>query len=299
MQPETLECSVDRASLSVAPGAGGRLMSWQVDGEPVIHWPAQPDWSRSAHIRGGNPLLFPFADRHCVDGQVGRWRDAAGVVRELAAHGFARHLPFEAQIDADRAGVRMALVDSENTREGYPFQFRFEVHYRLAGECALEVSLTTANTGDVPLPYYAGHHFYFALPHAQRSMTQLELPPTLRRHTRPDRTISAPEPGESSHRLDDARLVDRYHCLLPEQPDPCVKLVAPLQNRIVTLELGGETSIPWYAVTTWTEAADSDFFCIEPWLGLPDAIHNGLGLRWLAPGASETAALRIRVATLG
>lgn len=73
-----------------------------------------------------------------------------------------------------------------------------------------------------------------------------------------------------------------------------------LSGRLDTCKnMGGGTSIPWYAVTTWTEAADSDFFCIEPWLGLPDAIHNGLGLRWLAPGASETAALRIRVATLG
>ncbi|MFP3435240.1 aldose epimerase, partial [Paraburkholderia sp. SIMBA_061] len=33
-------------------------------------------------------------------------------------------------------------------------------------------------------------------------------------------------------------------------------------------------------------------------LGLPDAIHNGLGLRMLAPGSTETATLHIRVLPL-
>ena len=64
----------------------------------------------------------------------------------------------------------------------------------------------------------------------------------------------------------------------------------------IALDVPG--SIPWYAVTTWTEKPDSDFYCVEPWLGLPDAIHNGLGLRMLAPGATETATLRIRVLPL-
>ncbi len=51
-------------------------------------------------------------------------------------------------------------------------------------------------------------------------------------------------------------------------------------------------------MTTWTEAPESDFYCVEPWLGLPDAIHNGLGLRQLAPGTTETASLRIAVGAL-
>jgi galactose mutarotase-like enzyme len=42
-------------------------------------------------------------------------------------------------------------------------------------------------------------------------------------------------------------------------------------------------------VTTWTQSGDSDFYCVEPWLGLPNAIHNNLGLRRLEPGQTETA----------
>jgi len=46
-------------------------------------------------------------------------------------------------------------------------------------------------------------------------------------------------------------------------------------------------------VTTWTEKPDSDFYCIEPWLGLPNAIHHGEGLRHVAPGATEIAVCRL------
>ncbi|MFC5427209.1 aldose epimerase [Paraburkholderia denitrificans] len=295
---DILELSSGASTLRFAPWAGGRLLSWHIDGQPVIHWPEHANWSQPARIRGGNPLLFPFLGRHRVDGQIGRWRDAQGVVRDLPMHGFARDLPFSAQIDDDGRGVRMTLADSAATRAGYPFAFRFEAAYRLVDERTLEVSLTTTNRGTEPLPWYAGHHFYFALPHAQRAQTTLELPPTTRRHQLPDGSISAVEPGEAQYRLDDPGIVDRFHILNPTPPSAPVRMVAPALHRSVTIDLDRPDSLPWYAVTTWTEADDSDFYCVEPWLGLPDAIHNGLGLRLLAPGASETAVLRISVDAL-
>jgi galactose mutarotase-like enzyme len=304
---DIIEIAQGASRLRIAPQAGGRLLSWHLDGEPVIHWPDVADWSQPARIRGGNPLLFPFLGRHRVDGQIGRWRDAQGVVRDLPMHGFARDLPFattsESAADANASGVtagsglRMMLTDSDATRASYPFGFRFEALYRLIDDRTLEVELTTANTGERPLPYYAGHHFYFSLPHTQRSETVLELPRTERRFQQTDGSISPAEPGAPSYTLDEAEIVDRFHCLdgLPDQP---VKLIAPGLNRTITIDLQRPGSVPWYAVTTWTEAAESDFYCIEPWLGLPDAIHNGLGLRWLGPGQSETAALRISVDAL-
>ena len=293
---DILETATSGSLLRYAPQAGGRLLSWHLDGEPVIHWPDVADWSQPARIRGGNPLLFPFLGRHRVDGQIGRWRDAQGVVRDLPMHGFARDLPFAATAET-ATEVHMVLTDSDATRAGYPFGFRFEAVYRLVDDHTLDVELITTNTGTSALPYYAGHHFYFSLPHTQRGETVLELPRTERRYQQADGSISSPEPGAPSYALDEARILDCFHCLdgAPDQP---IKLVAPGLNRTVTIDLQRPGSQPWYAVTTWTEKPDSDFYCIEPWLGLPDAIHNGLGLRWLEPGQTETAALRISVAPL-
>jgi galactose mutarotase-like enzyme len=293
---DLLDLAFGPSTLSLAPWAGGRLLSWHIDGAPVIHWPENANWEKPAAVRGGNPLLFPFLARHRVDGELGRWRDAQGVVRDMPTHGFARDLPFAAKVDADGRGVRMTLTDSPDTLAMYPFPFRFEAAYRLVGERTLDVSLTTENTGTTALPWYAGHHFYFALPHALRGETTVELPPTVRRHQLPDGRISAPEPGEPAYRLDDARIYDRFHVLQQTPPAQPVRMVTPALARVITIDLDRPGSIPWYAVTTWTEKLESsDFHCVEPWLGLPDAIHNGDGLRWLAPGATETATLQITV----
>jgi galactose mutarotase-like enzyme len=98
------------------------------------------------------------------------------------------------------------------------------------------------------------------------------------------------------YRFDDPAIVDRFHCLGAE-PDQPVRIVLPELQRIIEIDLRRPGSVPWYAVTSWTENEQSNFYCVEPWLGLPDAIHHGLGLRWLEPGAVETACLRVRVST--
>jgi galactose mutarotase-like enzyme len=291
-EQDIIDITRDGASISLAPQAGGRLMTWRIGGEQVIHWPAAPDWSQAAKIRGGNPLLFPFLGRHFVAGEIGKWRDPDGVIHDLPTHGFARNLPFTATKDADGHGLRMTLVDSDATRAGYPFAFRFEAAYRLIDANTLDVELTTSNPGEVALPYYAGHHFYFHLPHGERAASSIELPRTERCHQLPDGSISEALPGAPRYPLDDPAIVDRFHCFTGPSDQP-VRLLMPGAKRMVSFELHQPDSVPWYAVTTWTEADTSDFYCVEPWIGLPDAIHNGRGLRWLAPGKTETASLRL------
>lgn len=291
---DVIELARGASRLRVAPQAGARLVSWTVDGAPILYWPDAPDWSRPGLIRGGNPLLFPFIARQWVDGQVGLWRDAQGVVRDMPLHGFARDLPFAAQADPRGGGVRMTLADSAETRAIYPFRFRFEVAYRLADERALDVELITTNTGDARLPYCAGHHFYFALPHAQRGEATITLPRNVHRRQLPDGVTTDAAPGATTYRFDDAQICDRFHCLEGD-PDVPVRIEMPARRRAIEIDLRRPGSTAWYAVTTWTLAPESDFYCVEPWLGLPDAIHTGLGLRWLEPGETQTAALRIRV----
>lgn len=279
------------ASILVAPQYGGRLLRWCVDGQEIIRWPETADWRNPAKIRGGNPLLFPFLGRHSVDGELGRWRDAAGRVHALPVHGFAREMAFCATLDPDAQGVRVALADSPATRAGYPFGFRFEASYRLQDR-ALDVELLTHNTGDVALPYYAGNHFYFNLPHTLRGETTLELPPNRQRRQEASGALSPALPGARRCTLDDPAMIDCFHVLdAPGQ----ARLVTPTLGRTLSFDLQRPGSIPWYALTTWTEQPDADFYCIEPWLGLPDAIHNQQGLRWLAPGQHETASVRLTV----
>lgn len=278
----------DENYLLLAPQHGGRLVRWVLRGEDILYWPDQADWSRPAKIRGGNPLLFPFIGRHFVDGEPGHWRDAEGTVHALPQHGFARDLPFTVAGTGDDS-IAMVLEPSDSTWAGYPHAFRFEARYRLL-DSGLEVALCTGNTGGTRLPYYAGHHFYFRLPAAQRRESRLSLPETTRMRQEPDGRLTAAAKGEPAYALDDDRLQDTFHVL--QGPGP-VALAMP--DRTLSIDLDVPGSIAWHAVTTWSESADSDFYCVEPWLGLPDAIHHGQGLRWLAPGEQEIAICRLRV----
>jgi galactose mutarotase-like enzyme len=265
---------------------GARILRWERDGREIIRWPEDTDWQNILKVRGGNPILFPFVARHFVDGKNELWRDAGGTVRPMPQHGFCRDAKFTVVEDGRENTLRMRLTDSEATRALYPFAFQFDVVVSLLPGSRLEVRFENTNSGTTPLSYYAGHHFYFALPHQQRADWTLHLPCSAWGRQSPEGAILR-EPAKSGDlRLDDATIIDRFQ-IGPKTTK------APLSNsrtgQSLVFELEHPGSVPWYAVTTWTQSDDSDFFCIEPWLGLPNAIHHGEGLRWLAPVTKETA----------
>jgi galactose mutarotase-like enzyme len=270
--------------LILSPEHGARALTWQVRGHEEIRWPAAADWQHILKVRGGNPILFPFVARHFVDGKNELWRDAQGVVRPMPQHGFARDAKFTVVEEEGPAG-RLRLTDNETTRAFYPFAFQFDVVMKLAAAC-LEMRFETTNRGTEPLPYYAGHHFYLAIPHAERSEWTLDLPCVLWGRQTPDGAIMHEAPTADLLRLDDPTLVDRFQIKPRKQR---VTLAHEKSGRSLVFDLSAPDSVPWYAVTTWTENAEADFFCVEPWLGLPNAIHHGEGLRWIAPGKTETA----------
>lgn len=43
-QHEIHELHAGPSLVRIAPQYGGRLLSWDVDGEPIIFWPADADW---------------------------------------------------------------------------------------------------------------------------------------------------------------------------------------------------------------------------------------------------------------
>jgi galactose mutarotase-like enzyme len=270
----------------ISPEHGARILQWGREGREIITWPDDADWSRILKVRGGNPVLFPFIARHFVDGKNEFWRDAEGIVRPMPQHGFARDAKFNVIEDKSDNSLRMRLTDSDETRAFYPFAFQFDVVVTLQPLSRLEITFETTNRGDVPLPYYAGHHFYLALPHRERAEWTLHVPCTSWGRQAPDGSIIEEEAKTDLLKLDDAAPIDRFQI---KPLGAKVTLLNQGSKRQLVFELKPPGTVPWYAVTTWTQAGDSDFYCVEPWLGLPNAIHHGLGLRHLAPGMTESA----------
>jgi len=263
----------------ISPQQGARLLDWKIGSTQIIHWPADADWTNVAHVRGGNPILFPFVGRHMADGEIGYWKDAAGTVRALPMHGFARDLPFEV-IATTPNFLHMRLTSSEITRPMYPFEFEFDVIYEL-DDTSLKSTFVTHNSGDLPLPYYAGHHFYLDIPHHQRAQWQVQLPCNRWGwQSVEDGSIKTKAAASTQTTLADTAIIDRFHL---EFSEPKVLLT----DGHKTITFSWSALDPWFDVTTWTRDAGADFYCVEPWLGLPNAIHHGIGLRELAAGATE------------
>ncbi len=61
------------------------------------------------------------------------------------------------------------------------------------------------------------------------------------------------------------------------------------QAALVDQDAGLAVTVRWREpelmqyVVLWSRQGEG-FYCIEPWMGLPDAIATGFGLKWLEPG---------------
>jgi galactose mutarotase-like enzyme len=287
-QPSTVCLRGDLATAELAPSQGARLMRWNVNGRPVLHWPESPDWTRSGSIRGGNPLLFPFIARTFLDGQIGFWKSPDGQKRPAPMHGLVRAAPFA--VTEHRATRMVMRIESDQEMlTAYPFPFRFTVSYELIG-AELHVEYLVENLGATDMPYSVGNHFYFDIPAAERSQWSMVGQFTRSGRQAADGTIVDLPALTETVNLSDPSLVDLFHIGPPRDG---VRLSHQTDGRSVQIDWPPQMEEIWYAVTTWTEKPDSDFYCVEPWTALPDAVHNGQGLRWLKPGASEALHLRL------
>jgi len=286
-----LKIQAGSASALISPAHGARLLAWSVPGWDVIRWPANADWDRVPKVRGGDIILFPFIARSYANGRIGSWIDASGVQRPAPMHGFAKDSPFRV-VDAAADSVTLRLDSNETTTACYPFPFRLEVTHRIEAD-ALLTSFRVTNRGDQPMPWSAGHHYYFHIPAAERSSWNLALPcEKWGRQNFEDGVISFDTPLHQGAPLSDPAWIDRFH-VNPSLTQ--VVLSNAIAGKIISFENPAHRPSDWPCVTTWTEKPDSDFFCVEPWSAFPNAIHNGLGLRTLPPGVTDEISCLIRI----
>ena len=210
------------------------------------------------------PLLFPIVgalkdDRHVV----------GGAAYELPKHGFARRSTFLViEAEAERAVFR--LEDSEASRAQYPFSFRLDVAFTLAG-AVLTMTATVTNRDSQPIPVAFGFHpaFRWPLPGAGAKSDQVI-----------DFAMNEPSPIV---RLDADGLVARELAspvvgnrlvLSDDLFDDDALLFLTLQSRSLRFgpAAGGSPSLkvkfpdmPHLGI--WTKPGGAPFLCIEPWSG--------------------------------
>ena len=91
----------------------------------------------------------------------------------------------------------------------------------------------------------------------------------------------------------DPKIADRIHFGLTSN-----KIIfGPKDERDhIVIRMGDEdVPQPWESIVTWTEADDSPFYCIEPWMGPPNSPSHGKGIRYVASGHEEVFRITIMV----
>lgn len=291
---------VGKSTFLAWPEAGARLMHWnhtRMDGSvrEVIHWPDLSDLSTPiAKVRGGNPVLFPFSARTFDRGDIHFWRGPDGQRRPMPMHGFAREGTFAVdQIDAQ--GFRATLEPSAEDQANFPFAYQFSVIYRFEA-LRLTCEFALKNLSDFPIPWCAGHHFYFTAPWTEghtRDDYQITLPPAKALRQSVTGTLF---PGPNVPRtspLSNPNLVDTIHTELAANP---VRFGPADGSEFVDVSLGA-TNKPGsgQAMVTWTSDPEAPFYCVEPWMGPPNAPEHGKGLRWVTPGETDRFSVTVGI----
>ncbi|MBX2813425.1 MAG: hypothetical protein KTR25_16535 [Myxococcales bacterium] len=277
---------VGESVFTAFPTVGARLAEWRHSGQPIIRWPDNAG-ANLAKVRGGNPILFPFAGRTFHAENEGQWQ-WQNQVRPMPRHGFARGGNFT--MERKDNGFTATFEPTEDDQRSYPFDYTFSVTYLFA-ESDFTVDLTLQNHGAAPIPWSAGHHFYFPLPAEQRSTTTLQLSAGKAWRHAPNGQLTPVGSTTDETTFQGVELIDRIHTHIKAQP---IRFGPLPGDNTVSMTFEGDLASPeWAAVVAWTEAEDSPFYCVEPWMGPPNGPGHGHGLATVAPG--DKGNLRVKV----
>ncbi len=290
---------VGNSTFLAHPEKGARLMNWNItlgDGSirDVIYWPELSTLEDAHKVRGGNPILFPFNGRSFVDGEIYFWKDAQGVRRPMPMHGLARQGDFKVT-SADASGFQALFIPGAEAKEAYPFDYEFTVSYRFES-FGLTVEFALKNLGKTPLPWSAGHHFYFTLPWSPGSTRGdylIRIPATERLRQDPRGQLIPGPKLEGDQLLSNVDLIDTFHTGLKGNE---VRFGEKGKPGDVIINVGTDKVPPVdTTVVTWTLAPDSPFYCVEPWMGPANAAEHKRGLHQVLPGDRETFTVTVRV----
>ncbi len=288
---------VGASTYLASPARGARLMNWNLsfpDGtfRDIIHWPAIDSIDELVKARGGNPILFPFSARTYSKGEIKKWVAPSGETLPMPMHGVARQGTFEIT-RVDKTGFAAKLIQDEEAKEAYPFDYDFEVIYRFQ-EKDLSVELRLSNHGKESMPWSAGHHFYFTIPWLDgttRGDYDLRIPAKKAVRHAPNGSLDPVKEHKKTESIANPAIVDRIHYQLT---DSLVECVCKQDDSRLKIEIGTHaTPNPGYALVTWTESDASPFFCIEPWMGPPNAPENEIGLHQVGPGETQAFSVTI------
>ncbi len=288
----TLRLAHGAAAATLCPERGGLLEGLKLvspAGRPVdVLW-LPPDYvmTGSGWPGGGAPVLFPLAGRSFHEGQPLRYH-LHGEVRQMPLHGFAYAMAWSVKAH-DARSATLELKESPGSLALYPFAFTVSARYELSAT-AMTIALTvTAGKNREPMPVNLGLHPFF------KAQGRLAVPAKHKIRVTPQggagKALPFPDAGEE--REPQTAAPDFQSLIFADLAEPRAAVV----DEKTGLRFGVEWNDgdPFKYVVVYSRPGEG-FYCVEPWMGLPDAVHSGLGVSWLGAGDSLNTTVRL---TLG
>lgn len=271
---------------------GGEIESF-TDKQTGIQYMYQGD---TPYWGGSNPTLFPI-----VGSTFTKDYEIDGKKYAMKNHGLIRYAQLH-EIEAGEGEVAMAMDSDEDTRAKYPFDFHYEIRYRLEG-AKLHVTYFITNTGDRDMPFSFGLHPGFRCPLCEGERFE-------------DYTVRFSQPEEMTQLVMDLSGKTPYeNKAVSLQEIPCdyalfaqysTLIYRGMKSSFVTLEgkahHGVKVDISGYPLfAVWTAATDAPFICLEPWYGHSDFsevkedFYHREGTQILSAGQTFTTAYAIEV----
>jgi galactose mutarotase-like enzyme len=272
---ECVELHDDAANTSatICPSRGAIAGRFRVKDRDIFYLDEDSLFDLSKNVRGGAPILFPSPGR--LVGDAWSYDGKSGALKQ---HGFARNMPWsiEKTSDAGAATLTVSLVSNDATRAAFPWDFRVEMDYVLAGSSLRIVQRVTNKSRD-GMPFGFGFHPYFVVTDKSHATIATNATRAFDNVTKQE----VPFHGfDLTLREVDMHLLDHGSSSSALTVDPRLRIAidgSPEYTRWVVWTLEGK-----------------DFVCVEPWTCPGDALNTRANLILLAPDEERVLSVEIR-----
>ncbi len=279
-QTIVLSDSAKQTRLEAVPERGGIVIRWQLNGQEILYLDEARFQDPTLSVRGGIPILFPICgnlpnNTYTYNGQT----------YTLKQHGFARELPWvvlDQQADDNSARLSLGLSSNEQTLAVYPFEFQLVFTYILQGN-TLTLHQRYTNQSNVPMPFSAGFHPYFAVQDKDQLRVQI---PSSQYDDNMTKSVQAFS-GQFNFELDE------IDAAFTELSSRVSSVVDEGRSQRLTLTFSPEFS----TLVFWT-VKGKPFYCLEPWTAPRNALNTGNHLLHLDPNQSLELEMQLTVFNL-
>lgn len=287
----TIHLTQGSMSCQITPERGGLVHSLKLGEQEILWMPDDFSASDSSWPGGGIPLCFPFAGRVWHNGTLYKYGlDQA--VYPMPLHGFSYASKWSVLHQGTDKAI-LLLADNDATRTLYPFSFELQLEISLMSS-GLELAVTVTHKSPLAthpkMPVALGWHPYFKV--AGATNTTLSHNATKYYPVTPSgaagKISDVTDVGAKPWRIDQPLLNSLIFSSLKSSE-------AELESKdLPKIQISyGPEGLHQHLVV-WSNQPNS-FYCVEPWMSLPDAVAVPSGCVWLGAGENLRARMSIHV----